>query len=305
MLLKLIASWFDNHAASELITNNKASNIAWGRIIPFIILHLACGLVLVVGYSDFAVAVATLLYLIRMFAITGFYHRYFSHRTFKTFRPIQFLFAFIGASAAQRGPLWWAAHHRHHHAKSDTAHDPHSPRHQGFLASHMGWFLSSHNFNTQIERIRDLIHYPELRFIDRFDIIAPLTLMTTLYALGAWLELAYPSLNTNGWQLLVWGFAISTVFLYHMTFTVNSLAHLWGKRRFNTSDDSRNNFFIALFTLGEGWHNNHHHFPGAARQGFYWWEIDFTYYLLKLMSWLGLVWDLKKVPAPVRNQRTL
>ncbi len=305
MLLKLIASWFDNHAAGELITNNKASNIAWGRIIPFIILHLACGLVLVVGYSDFAVAVATLLYLIRMFAITGFYHRYFSHRTFKTFRPIQFLFAFIGASAAQRGPLWWAAHHRHHHAKSDTAHDPHSPRHQGFLASHMGWFLRSHNFNTQIERIRDLIHYPELRFIDRFDIIAPLTLMTTLYALGAWLELAYPSLNTNGWQLLVWGFAISTVFLYHMTFTVNSLAHLWGKRRFNTSDDSRNNFFIALFTLGEGWHNNHHHFPGAARQGFYWWEIDFTYYLLKLMSWLGLVWDLKKVPAPVRNQRTL
>ena len=305
MLLKLIASWFDNHAAGELITNNKASNIAWGRIIPFIILHLACGLVLVVGYSDFAVAVATLLYLIRMFAITGFYHRYFSHRTFKTFRPVQFLFAFIGASAAQRGPLWWAAHHRHHHAKSDTSHDPHSPRHQGFLASHMGRFLRSHNFNTQIERIRDLIHYPELRFIDRFDIIAPLTLMTTLYALGAWLELAYPSLNTNGWQLLVWGFAISTVFLYHMTFTVNSLAHLWGKRRFNTSDDSRNNFFIALFTLGEGWHNNHHHFPGAARQGFYWWEIDFTYYLLKLMSWLGLVWDLKKVPAPVRNQRTL
>lgn len=304
MLFKLITSWFDNNTAGELIKNNSSSDIAWARIIPFIFLHLSCLLVFFVGYSDFAIAVATLLYLIRMFAITGFYHRYFSHKTFKTFRPIQFIFAFIGASAAQRGPLWWAAHHRHHHAKSDTSHDPHSPKHQGFLTSHMGWFLRSHNFSTQAERIRDLVHYPELRFLDRFDIIAPLSLMLVLYALGAWLDKAYPVLNTNGAQLLVWGFAISTVFLYHMTFTVNSLAHLWGKRRFNTSDDSRNNFLIALFTLGEGWHNNHHHFPGAARQGFYWWEIDFTYYLLKLMSWLGLVWDLKKVPALVKNQRT-
>lgn len=300
MLLKTIASWFDNHLAYELIRDKNASNIAWSRIIPFIILHLACGLVWLVGYSDFALAVAMSLYLIRMFAITGFYHRYFSHKTFKTFRPIQFLFAFIGASAAQRGPLWWASHHRHHHAKSDTSNDPHSPKHHGFISSHMGWFLRSHNFNTQIERIRDLVHYPELRFIDRFDVIAPISLMLSLYCLGAWLETHYPSLNTNGGQLLVWGFAISTVLLYHMTFTVNSLAHLWGNRRFNTSDDSRNNFLIALFTLGEGWHNNHHHFPGAARQGFYWWEIDFTYYMLKLMSWLGLVWDLKKVPAPVR-----
>lgn len=297
MLLKTVASWFDNHLAYQMIKDKQSNQVAWSRIIPFILLHLACGLVWFVGYSDVALLVAMGLYLIRMFAITGFYHRYFSHKSFKTFRPIQFLFAFIGASAAQRGPLWWAAHHRHHHAKSDTSNDPHSPRYQGFIASHMGWFLRSHNFNTHMERIRDLVSYPELRFIDRFDVIAPLSLMVTLYLSGTWLAAEYPQLHTNGFQLLVWGFAISTVLLYHMTFTVNSLAHLWGKRRFNTSDDSRNNFFIALFTLGEGWHNNHHHFPGAARQGFYWWEIDFTYYLLKIMSWTGLVWDLKKVPA--------
>jgi stearoyl-CoA desaturase (delta-9 desaturase) len=238
-----------------------------------------------------------------MFAITGFYHRYFSHKAFKTSRPVQFIFAFLAASAAQRGPLWWASHHRHHHAHSDHPEDPHSPRQHGFFWSHLSWFLANKNFRLKKERIKDWLQYPELKLLDRFDVVAPLALALGLFALGAWLEYAAPHLQTNGLQLFIWGFVISTVLLYHMTFTVNSLAHVWGKRRFLTNDDSRNNPVIALFTLGEGWHNNHHHFPSSARQGFYWWEIDLTYYGLKILAALGLIWDLRKVPVEVLSQK--
>jgi stearoyl-CoA desaturase (delta-9 desaturase) len=151
--------------------------------------------------------------------------------------------------------------------------------------------------------VKDLLKYRELEFLDRYDVIAPLSLIISLYILGDFLEIASPQLHTNGMQLVVWGFIVSTVFLYHMTFTVNSLAHVWGKRRFLTNDDSRNNSLIAIFTLGEGWHNNHHHFPSSARQGFYWWEIDLTYYGLKILSAFGLIWDLRKVPAEVLSQK--
>jgi stearoyl-CoA desaturase (delta-9 desaturase) len=163
--------------------------------------------------------------------------------------------------------------------------------------------LANKNFRLKKERIKDWLQYPELKLLDRFDVVAPLALALGLFALGAWLENAAPHLQTNGLQLFIWGFVISTVLLYHMTFTVNSLAHVWGKRRFLTNDDSRNNPVIALFTLGEGWHNNHHHFPSSARQGFYWWEIDLTYYGLKILSALGLIWDLRKVPVEVLSQK--
>ncbi|MEY3805046.1 MAG: hypothetical protein RL667_1168, partial [Pseudomonadota bacterium] len=273
------------------------------RVLPFIVLHLACFAVFWVEFSAVAVSVAVVLYLLRMFAITGFYHRYFSHKAFKTSRPVQFIFAFLAASAAQRGPLWWASHHRHHHAHSDHPEDPHSPRQHGFFWSHLSWFLANKNFRLKKERIKDWLQYPELKLLDRFDVVAPLALALGLFALGAWLEYAAPHLQTNGLQLFIWGFVISTVLLYHMTFTVNSLAHVWGKRRFLTNDDSRNNPVIALFTLGEGWHNNHHHFPSSARQGFYWWEIDLTYYGLKILAALGLIWDLRKVPVEVLSQK--
>lgn len=173
----------------------------------------------------------------------------------------------------------------------------------GFLWSHIGWFLSSKHFATQTERVKELAKFAELRWLDRFDILVPTLLAIKIYILGALLEAYYPNFQTNGLQLLVWGFAISTVALYHATFTVNSLAHVWGNRRYATSDQSRNNVFIAILTLGEGWHNNHHHFPGAARQGFYWWEIDLTYYGLKLLSALGLIWDLRTVPLEIRESR--
>jgi stearoyl-CoA desaturase (Delta-9 desaturase) len=297
MQFKQLIAWFDNHSFDKL--GSSAERIELVRITPFILLHLSCFGVFFVGFSLVAVTIALLLYALRMFAITGFYHRYFSHKAFKTSRLVQFIFAFVAASAAQRGPLWWASHHRHHHANSDKPDDSHSPVQHGFFWSHITWFLTNKNFMPKNERVKDLLRYPELKFLDRFDIIAPLSLAISLYVLGSCLEANAPHLGTNGVQLLVWGFVISTVFLYHMTFTVNSLAHVWGKRRFNTNDQSRNNSLIAIFTLGEGWHNNHHHFPSSARQGFYWWEIDLTYYGLKILSALGLIWDLRKVPAEV------
>jgi stearoyl-CoA desaturase (Delta-9 desaturase) len=303
MKLRKIICWFDNDQASAEINNKDRIEII--RIIPFIFLHVACLSVFFVGVSFIAIFVALLMYTLRMFAITGFYHRYFSHKAFKTSRLVQFIFAFLAASSAQRGPLWWASHHRHHHANSDRPADSHSPVQHGFIWSHITWFLSNKNFNAKNERVKDLLVYPELKFLDRFDVIAPVSLAFVLYIIGSYFEVNAPHLHTNGIQLLVWGFVVSTVVLYHMTFTVNSLAHVWGKRRFNTKDQSRNNPLIAIFTLGEGWHNNHHHFPSSARQGFYWWEIDLTYYGLKVLSALGLVWDLRKVPAEVLSKKRI
>lgn len=244
-------------------------------------------------------AVALLTLFARVFGLTAFYHRYFSHRAFKTSRWFQFAGAVLGNSAAQRGPIWWAAHHRNHHRHSDDEHDTHSPQRHGFAWSHMLWFMTRENYRTNRRVVKDWLKYPELRFLDRFDFLAPLALAAAMFGLGEWLRVAWPELGTSGWQVLVWAFLISTIALYHITFAVNSLAHTFGSQRFATTDNSRNNFWLALVTFGEGWHNNHHRNPASARQGFYWWEIDVTYSLLVVLSWLGLVWDLKPVPKNV------
>ena len=167
----------------------------------------------------------------------------------------------------------------------------------------MGWFLSRKGFAPDLRRVKDLRQYPELRWLDRFDIAVPALLAAGMFVLGKALGARMPELGTNGWQMFIWGFCISTIVLYHATFTTNSLAHRFGWRRYRTHDDSRNNPVLALLTFGEGWHNNHHHFPGAARQGFYWWEIDLTYYGLRLLAALGIIWDLKEVPAAMRSAR--
>jgi len=240
--------------------------------------------------------VAVLLYLVRMFAITGFYHRYFSHKTFSTSRPAQFLFAVVGATAVQRGPLWWAYQHRHHHLHSDEDEDVHSPCKRGFWWSHIGWITSARNFPTNYEQVRDLAKFPELVFLNRFDSLVPFLFAVTLFALGQLLHVLCPSLHVTGWQMLVWGFFISTTVLFHATSSINSIAHLIGKRRYATDDNSRNSFLLALITLGEGWHNNHHRHMTSTRQGFYWWEIDVSYYLLKILSWTGIIWGLRPVP---------
>jgi stearoyl-CoA desaturase (delta-9 desaturase) len=287
---QVLLAWFDNEVVPA--SQQFERRVEWLRVVPFIGMHLMCAGVIWVGVSSTALLVAAALYVLRLVAITGFYHRYFSHRTFRTSRAIQFLFAVLGTMAVQRGPLWWAAHHRHHHAHADEENDSHSPTQHGFWWSHVGWFMNRSNFRTRSELIQDLTRYPELRWLDRFDIVPPIALAVLLYVCG-------------GAQLLIWGFFISTVLLHHVTFTVNSLAHRFGRRRYATSDDSRNNWWIALLTFGEGWHNNHHHFPGSVRQGFYWWEIDLTYYLLRAMAACGLVWDLKSVPARIRAARQI
>lgn len=293
--------WVDSEVAPDhLNANSTAFN--WARVLPFIALHVGCFGVLWVGVSPFAAWFAVGFFVLRMFAITGFYHRYFSHKTFKTNRFWQLVFAILGASAVQRGPLWWAAHHRHHHQHSDSPEDLHSPQEQGFWWSHVGWFTCDAGFHTDYSRVRDWARFPELRFLNRFDALVPLACLMLIFALGEWLAVTQPQLGTNGPQLVVWGFFISTVALFHGTVSINSLAHVWGKRRFETSDDSRNNFWLALITLGEGWHNNHHRWPASARQGFRWWEVDITYYLLWLLEKARIIHDLKPVPASIRRE---
>lgn len=273
--------------------------------LAFLIVHLGCLLAFWSGVSWIAVIVMLITYLVRAFGLTAGYHRYFSHRSFKTNRIFQFVLAFIGTSAAQMGPLWWAGHHRDHHKKADTEEDIHSPVISGFWWSQIGWILSSKYVPTKMENMTDFDPYPEIRFINKYHYIAPISLAFGLFLLGAYLHLNYPQFNTSPFQLIVWGFFISTVLLYHATFFTNSITHMFGKRRFATKDNSRNNLWVAIITLGEGWHNNHHRFPASEPQGFYWWEIDVTHYTLKLFSLFGLVRDIKTPPKSIYEEAEL
>lgn len=301
MTWHIFQKWFANENKYDPNITYPES-IDWLRAVPFILVNLGCLLAFWVGFSWTAFITAVILYFIRLFSIGAFYHRYFSHKTFKTNRFWQCIFAILGVSSAQRGPLWWAAHHRQHHMVSDEAADAHSPVQHGFWWSHVGWFMSKKHYHYNPERVKDLARFPELVFLDRYDALVPTCLFIALWVTGVLLEMYFPSLNTNASQMLVWGFCISTIALFHTTVSINSLSHVFGSRRFKTKDNSRNNFFLALLTLGEGWHNNHHHYPATARQGFMWWEIDLTYYILKFMEQLGIVWDVRGVPKSVLNR---
>ena len=268
----------------------------------FWLIHLGCIAVIWAGFSWFAAVTCGVLYFVRMFAITGGYHRYFAHKSYKTSRWFQFVLAYLGSMSAQKGPIWWASHHRHHHKHSDLEDDIHSPRWNGIWWAHVGWVLSTQYIHARPELVKDLTRVPELRLLDRNHLVAPVSLAAMLLALGHWLAVAHPELGTNAFQLFVWGFCISTTLLYHGTFCINSFTHLWGTRRFNTTDDSRNSLIFALITLGEGWHNNHHRYPGAERQSMYWWEIDISHYCLKLLSWCGIVWDLNVHPERIYEE---
>jgi len=300
--IKSVFSWFanDNHAGN---LNGVENKIDWLRAIPFILIQLSCLFVFVVGFSWAALITALVLCYIRIFSIGAFYHRYFSHRAYKTNRFWQFIFGVFGASSVQRGPIWWASHHRSHHATADQPEDAHSPVQHGFWWSHMGWFLSRKNYFYDDKNVRDLTRFPELVFLDKFDVAVPLLLAVSTYCFGAFLEHNYPALGTNGWQMLVWGFSVSTFLLFHSTVCINSLAHKVGSRPYKTKDHSRNNWLLALLTLGEGWHNNHHHYPASARQGFRFWQIDITYYGLLLMEKLKIVRDIKVVPKEILENK--
>ncbi len=256
--------------------------------IPFAIIHLCAFGVFWTGFTAEAVWCCAILFFVRMFAVTGGYHRYFSHRTYKTSRVFQFVLAWLAQSSAQKGALWWAAHHRAHHLYSDQPGDLHSPVREGFWYSHMGWLFNDTSA-TDFARIPDLTRYPELRFLNKYHLLPPIVLGVATFLLF-------------GWPGLFVGFFLSTVLTWHATFTINSLSHVIGKRRFATTDASRNNWFLAILTLGEGWHNNHHRFSSSTRQGFYWYEYDITFYILKMLSWIGVVWDLRPVPQSVLEE---
>ena len=250
---------------------------------PFVAVHLAVLGIFFVPFHWWYPVLALGLYAARMFFVTAGYHRYFSHRTFKTTRFFQGVLAVTAMTSLQKGVLWWAAHHRHHHRYSDLDEDVHSPTLRGFWWSHVGWILSKRYNTTRSELVPDLARYPELRWLNKNHVVPGALLGTLLFLVG-------------GLGVFFWGFCVSTVLLWHGTFTINSLCHVFGRRRYQTTDTSRNSLILSLITMGEGWHNNHHHYMSSVRQGFFWWEIDLTYYILKMLSWAHIVWDLKMPP---------
>ena len=273
--------------------DDEHDDVMYPQVLPFVLVHAGCVAAIWSGISWQAVTICVALYWLRMFGITAGYHRYFSHRSYATSRVFQFILAFLAQSSAQKSVLWWAAKHRHHHLHSDTAHDVHSPRHKGFLYSHVGWIFYRQHDATDLVKVSDLASYPELMWLHRLELLPAFVLAGLCFLIA-------------GWSGLVVGFLWSTVLVYHATFCINSLAHVHGRRRYVTGDDSRNNWLLALFTMGEGWHNNHHAYQASARQGFYWYEIDLTYYVLVVLSWLGIVRDLKTPPKLVlRNEHRL
>lgn len=261
-------------AKQEIISRS----VYWG-------IHASCLFAFFTGVSTSDLVLCVSLYWLRMFGITGGYHRYFAHRGYSTGRVFQFILAVIGCLSIQKGPLWWAGGHRRHHRYADRDGDMHSPK-DGFWYAHQGWIFDGRWDDTDLARIRDFSQYPELVWLNRWHVVPPTALAVLLFAFG-------------GFSALIWGFAISTTILWHSTYSINSLAHRWGSRRYDTADTSRNNLWLALLTMGEGWHNNHHHFQAAARNGFFWWEIDLTYYVLLGLEKLGIVWDLKQPPQKV------
>ena len=272
---------------------DEHDDIMYPSTLPFILIHLSCVAAFWTGITWQAVAICITLYWLRMFGIGAGYHRYFSHRSYSTGRFLQFILAFLAQSSAQKSVLWWAAKHRHHHLHSDTQQDVHSPRHKGFVYSHLGWVFSRKHDATDLVKVADLASFPELRWLHKLEVM-PAAVLAVLCFLIA------------GWTGLVVGFLWSTVLVYHATFCINSLAHVHGRKRYVTGDDSRNNWLLAFFTLGEGWHNNHHAYQSSVRQGFRWWEIDVTFYVLKALSLVGIVWDLRSPPAEVlRNEQRL
>jgi stearoyl-CoA desaturase (delta-9 desaturase) len=268
-------------------------DIIYPSALPFVLVHLACFAAIWTGITWQAVILCVVLYWLRIFAIGAGYHRYFSHRAYSTGRAFQFALALLSQSTAQKSVLWWAAKHRHHHLHSDTEQDVHSPRHKGFLYSHVGWIFARQHDKVDLVKIADFARYPELMWLHKYEIVPALALAALCFLLA-------------GWPGLIVGFFWSTVLVYHATFCINSLAHVRGRRRYVTGDDSRNNWLLAIFTMGEGWHNNHHAYQSSVRQGFRRWEIDPTYYILKGLGKLGLVWDLKMPPEQVlRNEQRL
>lgn len=263
--------------------SRRASGICWRVLIPYAAFYLACLAIPWYGVSWRAIGLLAASFFVRMFFLGASYHRYFAHRAFRTTRAMQLVLALLGSLTVQGGPIWWAQTHRQHHRHADTPRDLHSPRHHGFWYAHVGWFLLDRHYKVDYRTIPDLAKYPELRWVDS-------ELRVVLYVALGWLFY-----RLGGMQGLLWGFCLSTVLLWNVTHWVQSFSHsVGGYRRYPTDDSSRNHAVLGVLSLGE-WHNNHHHAPSSARQGHVWWEIDVTYYGLKVLSWVGLVWNLRQI----------
>ena len=277
--------------------HNQSFTVTWVTIIPHTLAHISA--IVCLYFSSFswsAVILCIVSYYVRMFGVSGIYHRYFSHRTYQVSRFTQFLMAAWGCNALQRGPLWWASTHRIHHSYSDQPGDVHSPVLYGFWWSHIGWLLAKENDHSRFENIKDLTKYKELVWLEKFHYLPPLLYGIGLYFFGRAMQLYFPNLGMDGFQAFTWGFLVSTIFLYHGTFTVNSICHIFGSKPFDTGDESRNNFWIALITMGEGWHNNHHYYQTSEKQGMHWWQIDMAHYVIWTFSKLGIVSKIKTFP---------
>ncbi len=281
------------------LRNQRGRELDYFSIVQFAFLHLGCLFVFWVGMSWVAIGSCAVFYCLRIFAISAGYHRYFAHRSYKTSRGFQFVLAFLGSLAYQKGPLWWAAHHRHHHLHADREQDIHSPGQHGFWWAHCGWIFCLAYRKANEKLVSNLMQYGELRILDNYYQVPPLVVAALIFLLGVVLERLAPSLHTSGLQMLTWGFFISTVLVHHAIYSVNSIGHSIGSRSFDTPDNTRNNLIIALLTFGDGWHNNHHYYQRSARHGFYRWEIDFTHFILTGLYRLGIVWDLQAPPRRV------
>lgn len=285
------------HFHSGTVTHGSSFSI------PLLFMHICCAGVFFVPGGWPAFWIFAIMYVLHVFALTAGYHRYFSHKAFKTSRAFQFFLALLGTTAAQRDPLWWASHHRMHHQLSDTQEDVHSPRHHGFWWAHMGWVMRRERSATDLNRVKDFAKYPELLWLNRHPYAPPFALSLLLLGLGALLNRLQPEWGVSGGQFVFYGFFLSTVAVYHVTFCINSIAHMYGSKPYEVDDDSRNNWLLGLLAMGEGWHNNHHRYALSARQGFRWWEIDLSYVILRILQWFSIVWDIREPPKSVLAER--
>lgn len=287
------------HNGSPVLTATRFHKIATllAVVVPFLGLVAAVSLWWGRGFTWTELFILLGMYLATGFGITVGYHRLFVHRSFETFRPIKFALAVLGSMSVEGPVLRWAANHRLHHRTSDEADDPHSPHRygggfRGVIAglwhAHMGWMFAPQP--PGIGRyVRDLHADRMIRVANR--------LFGVWVLLGLLIPTAIGLVVTGTWTgaLLgfIWGGLVRVFLVHHVTFSINSVCHLWGRRPFKSRDHSRNNFLCGILALGEGWHNNHHAFPASARHGLRWWELDLSYFVIRVLELLGLAWKVR------------
>jgi len=282
------------HKILDLYAQTMRRGINWFLVIALVSFHLGAVAALFFFHWSALIVFATIWILAQNVGIAMGYHRLLTHRGYATPKWLEYCIAICGALALQGGPIYWVAVHRMHHKYTDKPGDPHSPR-DGKWWSHMGWIMNA-TLRDETEALKqyapDLSRQPFYRWLNRLHWV-PLTVVgLSLFAFG-------------GWSWLLWGAFLPVTIGLHVTWMVNSVTHLWGRRRFSTSDDSRNNLWVALLTGGEGWHNNHHANPVSARHGLAWYEVDFNYFAIRLLKILGLAKHVKTASLKVTSKETI